>query len=283
MIPLGTGRGSARSCALCRAYRRGPRGLEVDVLDAAFDDGDLAALLPKCQTLVRDVLDVSPTASCEGVVVLDKGGLLPLETASLTLGLGWDPAVSGAAVDLDAGVVLLDRDGIYVDFVYFHNQRSAGVTHSGDNRTGIGDGDDESIAFDLGRLPENVTQAVVVVSAYTGSFMKVRNASCRLVDDGAGGREIARWDLSGMFKETSLVVCKLFRDSGWWKLFVVGEPIGGRSIVEFFFTDTYGEMAELRDRFKTVARVQYSDAQFFAACAARASYGQLSAKKGATT
>ena len=69
-------------------------------------------------------------------------------------------------------------------------------------------------------------------------------------------------------RETSLVVCKLSRDSGWWKLFVVGEPIGGRSIVDFFFTDTYGEMAELRARFKRVARLRYSDAQFFAACAA---------------
>ena len=82
-----------------------------------------------------------------------------------------------------------------------------------------------------------------------------------------------------MFEQTSLVVCKLYRDAGWWKIFVIGEEIGGRSIVDFFFTDTYGEMAELRDRFKGVARITYSDSHFFKVCAERASYGQLSTTK----
>ena len=91
--------------------------------------------------------------------------------------------------------------------------------------------------------------------------------------------EIARWQLSGMFEQTSLVVCKLYRDAGWWKIFVIGDQIGGRSIVDFFFTDTYGDMAELRDEFKSVARIKYSDAHFFKVCAERASYGQLSATK----
>ena len=55
--------------------------------------------------------------------------------------------------------------------------------------------------------------------------------------------------------------------------------IGGRSIVEFFFTDTYGAMAELRERFKHVARIAYSDSAFFRVCAEREAYGQLSATK----
>jgi len=38
-------------------------------------------------------------------------------------------------------------------------------------------------------------------------------------------------------------------------------------------------MAELRDEFKSVARIKYSDAHFFKVCAERASYGQLSATK----
>ena len=108
--------------------------------------------------------------------------------------------------------------------------------------------------------------------------MAVKNAFCRLVDEDRGV-EIARWELSGMFEETSLVVCKLYRDAGWWKVFVIGEPIGGRSIVDFFFTDTYGPMAELREQFKRVARIAYSDAQFFKVCAEREGYGQLSVKK----
>jgi len=254
-------------------------------------------------------VDISANPECK-LVLLDKGGLLPIEGSTYHLGLGWDPAVSGAPMDLDVGVVLLDKDDIYVDFVYFHQQSSSGVQHSGDNRTGHGDGDDEWIKFDLSKLDSTVESLVVVVSAYQGSFMAVRNAFCRLVDE-AEGREIARWELSGMFEATSLVVCKVYRDCGWWKLFVIGEPIGGRSIVEFFFTDTYGDMAELRDgsvetcprrasrrgpedslqvraqsfvsnrreQFKRVARIQYSDATFFKVCAERAEYGQLSATK----
>ena len=71
------------------------------------------------------------------VVVLEKGGLLPIEDcASLMLGLGWDPIGNGGgSIDLDAGVVLLDKDNIYTDFVYFHQTDCPGVHHGGDNRT----------------------------------------------------------------------------------------------------------------------------------------------------
>ena len=60
-------------------------------------------------------------------------------------------------------------------------------------------------------------------------------------------------------------MCKLYRDTGFWKLQVIGTPINGRNIVEFFYTDTHGPMAELRNEFKTKAACPYSDSKFFAA------------------
>ena len=206
----------AKSVVVCRMYRRGRSGrptaatLNVDMLDVAFDDSDVAACVPRCQTLLRDVVDVSANPECT-LVLLDKGGLLPLESSSLKLGLGWDPARAGGAMDLDAGAVLLDKDGIYVDFVYFHQQHTSGVQHSGDNRTGEGDGDDEWIRFNLGDLDAAVVEIVVVISAYAGNFMQCRNAFCRLVDEEQGDVEIARWQLSGMFEPASCG-CDDFRE-----------------------------------------------------------------------
>ena len=269
---------TARAAVVCRMFRDRPRApFCVETLDAPFDDSDLASLVPRCQNLLRDVVDVSANADCK-LVLLDKGGLLPVEGTHFKLGLGWDPAEEGAPMDLDVGCVLLDKDGIYNNFVYFHQQSAPGVEHSGDNRTGFGDGDDEWLRFSLNDLDPAVETISIAISAYSGSFMAVKNAFCRLVDEDRGV-EVARWELSGMFEETSLVVCKLYRDAGWWKVFVIGEPIGGRSIVDFFFTDTYGPMAELREQFKRVARIAYSDAQFFKVCAEREGYGQLSVKK----
>lgn len=269
---------TARAAVVCRMFRERPRApFCVETLDVHFDSSDLASLVPRCQNLLRDVVDVSANADCK-LVLLDKGGLLPVEGTHFKLGLGWDPAEKGAPMDLDVGCVLLDKDGIYNNFVYFHQQSAPGVEHSGDNRTGFGDGDDEWLRFSLNDMDPAVETISIVISAYSGSFMAVKNAFCRLVDEDTGV-EIARWELSAMFEETSLVVCKLYRDAGWWKVFVIGEPIGGRSIVDFFFTDTYGDMSELREQFKRVARIEYSDAQFFKVCAERQGFGQLSVKK----
>ena len=138
---------TARAAVVCRMFRDRPRApFCVETLDAPFDDSDLASLVPRCQNLLRDVVDVSANADCK-LVLLDKGGLLPVEGTHFKLGLGWDPAEEGAPMDLDVGCVLLDKDGIYNNFVYFHQQSAPGVEHSGDNRTGFGDGDDEWLRF----------------------------------------------------------------------------------------------------------------------------------------
>jgi stress response protein SCP2 len=75
----------------------------------------------------------------------------------LMVGLSWDLLRKGS-VDLDASCVLFDAAGQYITAVYFGNLSTAScpaleykplVTHSGDNRDGAGEGDDEQISIQL--------------------------------------------------------------------------------------------------------------------------------------
>ena len=176
---------------------------------------------------------------------------------------------------------------IYVDFLYFNNPVLPGVTHSGDNRTGAGDGDDETILVDFEEIDSSVQSAVLVISCFNGSFETCQEAFCRVVT--REGQELARYALSGLFSETSLIVCKLIRDPAQglglgqqdWILEIIGEPIGGRSIIDFFHLDVEGPMALLRQDFKRKANCMYDDSLFFQECAERERRGhqRLSSEK----
>ena len=79
--------------------------------------------------------------------------------AMIRMGLGWDPikkrSVFGSReieIDLDASALMF-ADQQPVDVIFFNNLKSkdGSIVHLGDNRTGAGDGDDESIIVDLTR------------------------------------------------------------------------------------------------------------------------------------
>ena len=89
-------------------------------------------------------------------ISLNKGGNLSLSKTDpglkkLLIGLGWDErATSGAEFDLDASVFLLTTSGKVRgdhDFIFYNQLKSAdgAVEHTGDNRSGAGDGDDEAV------------------------------------------------------------------------------------------------------------------------------------------
>ena len=98
-------------------------------------------------------------------VSLTKGQTVSLRKEGGTLrnvrmGLGWDAAkkkglfgrMRTQTIDLDASALLFDAAGTLVDQVWFQQLRSkdGSVQHTGDNLTGDGEGDDESIKVDLG-------------------------------------------------------------------------------------------------------------------------------------
>ncbi|MDL4817995.1 TerD family protein [Actinomadura opuntiae] len=172
-------------------------------------------------------------------VSLAKGGNVSLTKAApnltaVTVGLGWDVrATTGADFDLDASALLLGPSGKVISdqhFVFFNNLKSpdGSVEHTGDNLTGEGEGDDESINVDLTGVPQECDRIVFPVSIYDAdnrqqNFGQVRNAFIRIVNR-ADGSELARFDLTeDASTETAMVFGELYRHGAEWKFRAVGQ------------------------------------------------------------
>ncbi len=182
-------------------------------------------------------------------VNLQKGQKISLEKEAggslsrITMGLGWDAVKSGGlfgfggrapAIDLDASCILFDAKAQPLDYVWFRQlkSRDGSILHTGDNRTGAGDGDDEQILVDLDRVPAEAAALVFTVNSFTGqSFAQVQNAYCRMVNAG-NGQEVARYDLSVQGAHTAQIMVKLYRHGGEWKLHAIGENGSGRTFEE---------------------------------------------------
>jgi tellurium resistance protein TerD len=176
-------------------------------------------------------------------VSLSKGGNVSLSKeepnlSKILIGLGWDTrATDGADFDLDASAFLLasgDKVRGDSDFIFYNNLRSSdgSVEHTGDNRTGEGDGDDEALKVDLTHVPEQVQKIAIAVTIHEGesrrqSFGMVSNAFIRIVND-ATGREISRYDLAeDASTETAMIFGEVHRHNGEWKFRAVGQGYKG--------------------------------------------------------
>ncbi|UJS22808.1 TerD family protein [Thiothrix winogradskyi] len=174
---------------------------------------------------------------------LQKGGNLSLSKAdpSLTkilIGLGWDErSTDGSAFDLDASAFLLTASGKVrgdADFIFYNQLKSTdgSVEHAGDNRTGQGDGDDESMKVDLGKVPLEIEKIAFTVTIHDAdarrqNFGQVANAFIRVVND-LSGTEIVRYDLAEDYStETAMVFGELYRHNGEWKFRAVGQGYSG--------------------------------------------------------
>jgi tellurium resistance protein TerZ len=178
-------------------------------------------------------------------VSLSKGQKVSLEKrgggslSRVRMGLGWDAAKKKGlfgsrrqTIDLDASALLFDAAGSLVDQVWFRqlNSKDGSVHHTGDNLTGAGEGDDESIQVDLSRLPASVNALVFTVNSFTGqNFSQIENAYCRLLDETAGDAELARYDLTGSGSHTAQIMAKLSRDGAGWSMTALGIPASGRT------------------------------------------------------
>lgn len=153
------------------------------------------------------------------------------------VGLGWDIKQydSGDDYDLDASIFLLGEDGKCTkdtDFIFYNNLSSGGVTHSGDNRTGEGEGDDEAVTIEFEKVPDYVKKIAVTVTIYDAvargqNFGQVQNAFVRLVDKQTGV-ELLRFDLGEDYStETAIVFAEIYKHNGEWKFSAVGQGFNG--------------------------------------------------------
>ena len=160
------------------------------------------------------------------------------DRSQIVVGLGWDArATDGSAFDLDGSAFLLKVDGKVRadnDFIFYNNLKSSdgSVTHSGDNRTGAGDGDDETVTIDLTKVPADVERIAICVTIHDGdarkqNFGMVQKAYIRTVN-ASGNAEIARYDLSeDGSTESAMVFGEVYRNGTDWKFKAVGQGFKG--------------------------------------------------------
>lgn len=176
-------------------------------------------------------------------VNLEKGAKINLKKADGTelkrimVGLGWDPAegttgYGSSSIDLDASCALYTENKELIDTVSFRQllSRDGSIRHSGDNLSGQGDGDDETINIDLASVPNNVKSIVVTINSFQGqTFDKVKNCFARVVDT-MTGTEICIYKLAEKGSHTGLIMCKIYRHNGEWKINAMGTPCNGQTI-----------------------------------------------------
>lgn len=172
-------------------------------------------------------------------LTLSKGSNLSLTKADPGLqlamvGLGWDPrTTAGDQFDLDASALLIGANGKVRsndDFIFYNQlaSKDGSVVHQGDNRTGVGDGDDEQILINLTTVSPDIERVIIVVSidqaeARRQNFGQVRDAYCRVINE-ENQQEVVRYDLSeDAASETTMVFCEIYRHNGEWKFRAVGQ------------------------------------------------------------
>ena len=225
-----------------------PPGFPAAAPPPGFSAPSAAAAAPPSVPVAQGVI-VNP----RDIVIAAKsptagGAAIPLEMCEcLELGLAWDLVPGRPRVDLDAACVLFDYSGKFVDAVFYNNLMGAGgaVTHSGDDRTGEGGGDDERISLRVPMLPKQIEYAVFVVSAHAAGASFADVAGCRAeLRDSSGAEHGKRphtlcsttCDMSGGKGRDcgSLILAVFYRDLDLyeWHLKEVGRPCAGHNFQE---------------------------------------------------
>ena len=175
---------------------------------------------------------------------LSKGQRIDLTKSNpglkkIIIGLGWDTNKysGGYDFDLDASAFLAGEDGKAkneLDFIFYNNLVGPNecIVHTGDNRTGDGDGDDEQIIVDFSKVPEHIHKIAITVTIHDAiqrkqSFGQVSNAFVHIVNEETN-EEVLRYDLGEDFSiETAVVICELYRHNGEWKFNAIGSGFEG--------------------------------------------------------
>ena len=146
---------------------------------------------------------------------------IPLK--KLTIGAGWDVANNGPAIDLD----LLAHTNNKGEVCFF-NQLSilnGAIAHTGDNRTGEGDGADEEINVDFENIPDNVTKITFALSSYSGqNFDQIEDEFIQIANTETG--EVlakSHEDVTGQGK--TLILAEVNKVNGEWVVNVINEVI----------------------------------------------------------
>ena len=176
-------------------------------------------------------------------ISLNKGGNLSLSKSDpglkkISVGLGWDVReTEGVDFDLDASCFLTGETGKVrsdADFIFYNQLQTpdGSVQHTGDNLTGEGEGDDESIIVDLEKISPDIFKLAFSVTIHDApargqNFGQVSAAFIRVVNVDTDN-EIVRYDLSeDASTETAMIFGEVYRNAGEWKFRAVGQGFAG--------------------------------------------------------
>ena len=174
--------------------------------------------------------------------ILEAGHRINLTKTSpglkrVRIGLGWKVnAAEGEEFDLDLSVFLCGKNGdddpqmLSNAHIVFYNQLTSpdgAVVHSGDNRTGDKDGDDEVVTVDLAKVDAQVVEMPIVVTIHEAeirkqNFGRVNGAYVKVYNDETDA-VLAQYDLNEDYSDkTALQFGSLYRKEGQWRFQAVG-------------------------------------------------------------
>lgn len=203
-------------------------------IDQGFNGG-LKPLAEFYGVVIEDPSENTPTSNNHDIprtsaVILQKNQKVSLKKefgtklSKINIGLGWDPVKSRPTsffgikkIDLDASCIMLDSNKNIIDVVWFCQLKSrcGSIIHSGDNRTGEGEGDDEVIQISLDNIPINVDMLVFTINSYSRqNFNNIENASVRVLDQNK--KELVRFNLSEKGPHTGLIIASIQRQNSDW-------------------------------------------------------------------
>ena len=173
------------------------------------------------------------------MINLEKGQRVNIELQKFTIGLGWDTNSSNTGVDFDldaSAFILRENKKLLSDeyFVFYNNLKSpdGSVEHTGDNLTGEGEGDDESIRIDLSKISPNACEICFVVTIHKAAerkqnFGQVHNSFIRIYNTDTN-EEIMKYELEEDFSiETAVEFGRLYSSNGQWKFEDIGVGMKG--------------------------------------------------------
>jgi len=220
-------------------------GWSLRIVDEPAQPGQhfIDVLEPTIGNIIRRATPGAPKR-VKVAFAMEKGAVVDLPQSAamdqIVVGLGWDTGTQD--IDLDVSAVLFDSQGKSRDAVFFGNLQAAGLVHSGDNLTGEGSGDDETITVNLQVVPEWVQQIFLCVNIYSQSctFDRVANPYCRVLDSSMN--ELARYELREAGDQNGLIIARLLREGGAarWGFQAIGTFCRGRT-----YKDSLGDMAPI--------------------------------------
>lgn len=170
---------------------------------------------------------------------LSKDSFLDLSKAApglqnIRLAAGWDVATAGQSADLDIAAFMLDENGkIYSleDVIFFKHKSASGITLNGDNLTGAGEGDDETMDIVLNQIPSKYKTIKFCITIYDAdakqqTFGMVNNAYVRVLNKDENDKEICKFRLKEEYStSTSVIVAELRNNNGNWEFAAIGEGV----------------------------------------------------------